>query len=125
MSGSSLAPGHTKRSRTSDAEKDRTKRRRFSKGALDVTEDVRLAAKGQAIENNTQYATSTQDTSAHARDQQTKFSRQNWCLSSPVGGQYSNLDRLSPRMKIIFLSGLKQQFMFIRLGPLTGPVRYI
>ncbi|KAH1893137.1 hypothetical protein KXV57_003077 [Aspergillus fumigatus] len=92
MSGSSLAPGHTKRSRTSDAEKDRTKRRRFSKGALDVTEDVRLAAKGQAIENNTQYATSTQDTSAHARDQQTKFSRQNWCLSSPVGGQYSNLD---------------------------------
>ncbi|KAH3008314.1 hypothetical protein KXW60_002184 [Aspergillus fumigatus] len=92
MSGSSLAPGHTKRSRTSDAEKDRTKRRRFSKGALDVTEDVQLAAKGQAIENNTQYATSTQDTSAHARDQQTKFSRQNWCLSSPVGGQYSNLD---------------------------------
>ncbi|EAW20995.1 WD repeat protein [Aspergillus fischeri NRRL 181] len=95
MSGSSLAPGHTKRSRTSDAlrtEKDRTKRRRFSKGALDVTEDVQLAAKGMAIENNNQNATSTQDTSAHAREQQTKFSHENWCLSSPVGGQYSNLD---------------------------------
>jgi NET1-associated nuclear protein 1 (U3 small nucleolar RNA-associated protein 17) len=95
MSGSSLAPGHTKRSRTSDArrtEKDRTKRRRFSKGALDVTEDVQLAAKGKATEDNTQDATSTQDTSAHAREQQTKFSRENWCLSSPVAGQYSNLD---------------------------------
>jgi NET1-associated nuclear protein 1 (U3 small nucleolar RNA-associated protein 17) len=95
MSGSSLAPGHTKRSRTSDArrtEKDRTKRRRFSKGALDVTEDVQLAAKGKATEDNTQDATSTQDTSAHAREQQTKFSRENWGLSSPVAGQYSNLD---------------------------------
>ncbi|GFF77896.1 hypothetical protein IFM61392_09837 [Aspergillus lentulus] len=95
MSGSSLAPGHTKRSRTSDAlrtEKDRTKRRRFSKGALDVTEDVQLAAKGKAMVNNTQNATPTQDPSAHTREQQTKFSRENWCLSSPVGGQYSNLD---------------------------------
>ncbi|KAH1550290.1 hypothetical protein KXV92_002116 [Aspergillus fumigatus] len=105
MSGSSLAPGHTKRSRTSDAEKDRTKRRRFSKGALDVTEDVQLAAKGQAIENNTQYATSTQDTSAHARDQQTKFSRQNWCLSSPVGGQYSNLDPIITSNEEVFKQG--------------------
>ncbi|RHZ43823.1 WD repeat protein [Aspergillus thermomutatus] len=96
MSGSSLATGHAKRSRTSDAlrtEKDRIKRRRFSKGVLDVTEDVQLAAKGNTSENNTQNTLSlTQDTSAHGREQQSKFSREKWCLSSPVGGQYSNLN---------------------------------
>ncbi|KAF7122145.1 hypothetical protein CNMCM5793_000101 [Aspergillus hiratsukae] len=93
MSGSSLATGHTKRSRTSDAlrtEKDRIKRRRFSKGVLDVTEHVQLAAEGKTTEENS--LSLTEDTSAHGREQQTKYSREKWRLSSPVGGQYSNLN---------------------------------
>ncbi|GIJ91589.1 hypothetical protein Asppvi_010557 [Aspergillus pseudoviridinutans] len=109
MSGSSLATGHSKRSRTSDAlrtEKDRIKRRRFSKGALDVTEDVQLAAKGKTSEKSTRNAISlAQDTSAHAREQQTKFSREIWGLSSPVGGQYSNLNPIITSDEEYLLAG--------------------
>lgn len=93
MSGSSLATGHTKRSRTSDAprtEKDRIKRRRFSKGVLDVNAHVQLAAEGKTSEENS--LSLTEDTSAHGCEQQTKVSREKWCLSTPVGGQYSNLN---------------------------------
>jgi NET1-associated nuclear protein 1 (U3 small nucleolar RNA-associated protein 17) len=93
MSGSSLATGHTKRSRTTDAlrtEKDRIKRRRFSKGVSNVTEHVQLAAEGETSEEN--FLSLAEDTSAHGREQQTKLSREKWCLSSPVGGQYSNLN---------------------------------